>query len=159
VPLYQLARLLYGSAGIAAGRILDQQLNLPAEDAAARIDLLDRELCADQIVLAEGRVRSGQWIVEADLDGVGGARRDDEGGGELRGSECQTGFKQGAPAGRPTKSRMEHDADSSSGVTWVLRRQRLCASLLELASSAVERGSSRGRTQNAMYPVRDHNSL
>ena len=54
--------------------ILDHQLDLAAEDAALGVDLLERELAADQFVLAERGVGAGQRVVEADLDRVGGAR-------------------------------------------------------------------------------------
>ena len=43
VALDQLARLLHRGAGVAAGRVLDQQLDLAAEDAALGVDLLDRQ--------------------------------------------------------------------------------------------------------------------
>ena len=47
VALDQLARLLHAGADV-VGRILDQQLDLAAEDAALGVDLLDRELGADR---------------------------------------------------------------------------------------------------------------
>ena len=50
-----LLRLLHGGAGVAAGRILDQQFDLAAENAALGVDLFDRELAADQFVLADRR--------------------------------------------------------------------------------------------------------
>ena len=73
VAVDQLARLLHRNAGVAAGRILDEELDRPAENAALGVDLLERQLAADQLVLAERGVGAGQRVVEADLDGVGGA--------------------------------------------------------------------------------------
>ena len=105
VALDQLARLLHGGAGVAAGRILDQQLDLAAENAALGVDLLDRQLAADQFVLAERGVGAGQRIVEADLDRVGGAGADDERTGELGGGKDRPRFDEstavyaGAPIG------------------------------------------------------------
>ncbi len=84
VAVDQLARLLHRGAGVAAGRILDQQLDLAAEDAALGIDLFERELGADHLILAERRVGARERIVEPDLNCIGGARRDDEGRRNLR---------------------------------------------------------------------------
>ena len=64
--------------------VLDQKLDLAAENAALGVDLLDRELAADQFVLADRGVGAGQRIVEADLDFVGRPAGDDEGRGDLR---------------------------------------------------------------------------
>ena len=47
VALDQLARLLHRVPVISVVEILDQQLDLPAEDAALGVDLLDRQLAAD----------------------------------------------------------------------------------------------------------------
>ena len=63
--------------------ILDQQLGLAAEDAALGVDLIDRQLAADLLVLAELGIGAGQRIVEAELDLVRGPRGDDEGCGKL----------------------------------------------------------------------------
>jgi hypothetical protein len=84
IAVDQLQRLLYRGGGIAAGRILDQRLDLAAEGAALGVDLLEREPGADQFVLAERREGAGQRIIEADLHGVGGARGFDERAGDLR---------------------------------------------------------------------------
>ena len=78
VALDQLARLLHRDAGVAAGRILDHELDRTAEDAALGVDLVERHLAADQLVLARRGVSAGQRIVEADPDRVGGAGADDE---------------------------------------------------------------------------------
>ena len=48
--------------------VLDQQLDLAAENAALGIDLLERKLRADQLVLAERGVGAGERVVETDLD-------------------------------------------------------------------------------------------
>ncbi len=74
VVVDQLARLLHRRAGVAAGGILDDQLDLPPENSALGVDLLDAELKADQFVLARSRVGAGQRIVDPDLHVVGGAR-------------------------------------------------------------------------------------
>ena len=71
VAVDQLARLLHRGAGVAAGRIFDQQFHLAAENAALGIDLFDRELAADQFVFAERGIGAGQRVVEADFDYVG----------------------------------------------------------------------------------------
>ena len=84
VALDQLARFLDSNAGIGARRILDQQLALAAEDAAFGIDLLDRQLAADLLVLAELGISAGQRIVEAELDLVGSASGNREGCRQLR---------------------------------------------------------------------------
>ena len=44
VAVDQLARLLHRGAGVAAGEVLDQELDLATEDAALGIDLFDGEL-------------------------------------------------------------------------------------------------------------------
>ena len=44
VAVDELAGLLHGGAGVAAGRILDQQFDLAAENAALGVDLLERQL-------------------------------------------------------------------------------------------------------------------
>ncbi len=54
--------------------ILDQQFGLAAKNAALGVDLVDRELAADQFVLADRRISAGQRIVETDLHVVGRAR-------------------------------------------------------------------------------------
>ena len=64
--------------------ILDQQLGLAAEDPAFGIDLLDRQLAADLLVLAELGIGAGQRIVEAELDLVGGASGNRKGRCQLR---------------------------------------------------------------------------
>ena len=98
VALDQLVGLLHRDGGVGAGRILDQQLDLAAEDAALGVDLVDRELGADQFVLAERGVGAGQRIVEADLDVVGRARGLNEGRGELATPADRGGLDDGAAA-------------------------------------------------------------
>jgi hypothetical protein len=71
-------------AGVAAGGILDKQFEFPSENAALRVDLLDRELKADQLVLAVRGKGAGQRVVDPDLDAVGGARAPNEGTCNLR---------------------------------------------------------------------------
>src|SRR5205807_3771642 len=72
------------NAGIGARRILDQQLGLAAENPAFGIDLVDRQLAADLLVLAELGISAGQRIVEADLDLIGGASGNRKGRCQLR---------------------------------------------------------------------------
>ena len=48
--------------------ILDDQADLPAENAALRIDLRDRQLHAGLFILAERRVNAGERIIHPDLD-------------------------------------------------------------------------------------------
>ena len=96
VAFDQLARLLHRRAGVAAGRILDEEFDRTAENAALGVDLVERHLAADQLVLAGGGVGAGQRIVEADLDRVSGAGADDERTGELRGGERGPGFDESA---------------------------------------------------------------
>ncbi len=95
VALDQLARLLHAGADV-VGRILDQQLELAAENAALGVDLLDRELGADHLVLRDRGVDAGQRIDHADLDGGLAARLDDEGRRDLRGTDGGAGLEQGA---------------------------------------------------------------
>ncbi len=85
------------TAAVAAGRILDQQFDLAAENAALGVDLFDRELRADQFVLAERGEGAGQRIVEADLDRFVGERLHHKRAGDLHGAERETGFEQRPP--------------------------------------------------------------
>ena len=96
VALDQLARLLHGRAGVAAGRILDDQLAWATEDAALGVDLLERHLAADQFVLSRRGVSPCQRIVEPDAYGVRGASANDEGAGDLGGGEYKAGFDEAA---------------------------------------------------------------
>src|ERR1700687_2597926 len=68
VALDQLACLLHRRSCIAARRIFDEKLHLPAEDASLGVDLVDRVLAAGQLVLAGRRIGAGKWIVQTDLD-------------------------------------------------------------------------------------------
>jgi len=79
----QLARLLHCNAAIGARRVLCQQLRFAGENTAFRIDLVDRQLTSDLLILAELGVGAGERIVETELDLVGSSRGDDEGSGEL----------------------------------------------------------------------------
>ena len=67
VALDQLARLLHAGADVVR-RILDQQLDRPAEDAALGVDLLDRELGAHHFVLGHRRIDAGERIDHADRE-------------------------------------------------------------------------------------------
>ena len=69
VALDQLARLLHAGADV-VGRILDQQFDRPAENAALGVDLLDGELGAHHLVLRHRRIDAGQRIDHADSSGV-----------------------------------------------------------------------------------------
>src|SRR5208282_3948083 len=86
VAFDQLARLLHAGADV-VGRILDQELNLAAEHAA---------LDADQLVLRHRGIDPGERIDHADLDRVGGARRPDEGRGDLSETDDGAGLDDGA---------------------------------------------------------------
>src|SRR5208282_2545802 len=105
VAVDQLARLLHRLAGVAAGRILDHELDRTAEDPALGVDLVERHLAADQLVLARGGVSAGERIVEADADRVGGAGADDERTGELGDGERRARFDKSAAVypGAPTE--------------------------------------------------------
>src|SRR6185437_10631193 len=83
VAVDELAHLLHAGADIIGG-ILDQQLDGTADDAALGVDLLDRELGADDLVLRRRRIDAGQRIDHADLDRRLAARLDDERGGDLQ---------------------------------------------------------------------------
>ena len=96
VALDQLARLLHRGARVAAGRILDDEFNRAAENAALGVDLIERQLAADQFVLAWPGVSAGQRIVEADPDRVRGAGANDKGAGDLRGGEHEPRFDDSA---------------------------------------------------------------
>src|SRR5581483_8056431 len=72
VALDQLASLLHGGARITARRIFREQIDLAAKDAALGVDLIDRKLAPDLLVLAGRGVSAGQRIVETDLDIVRG---------------------------------------------------------------------------------------
>ena len=108
VALDQLERLLHRGGGVAAGRILDQQLDLAAENAALGVDLLDGELRADQFVLAERGEGAGQRIVEADLDRLVGERLYDERACNLHGADRQTGLQYCSPLYRPADTILGH---------------------------------------------------
>src|SRR5262249_35316918 len=100
IALDQLARLLHAGADV-VGRILHQQLDRPAEDAALFVDVRDRELGAGHLVLRGRRIDAGEWVDEADAHGRFAARRDDGRPRDL----------QGAGRGRA----LEHGATTESG--------------------------------------------
>src|SRR6516165_4402272 len=95
VAFDQLARLLHASADV-IGRVLHQELNLAAEHAALRVDLLDGVFDADQFILRHRCVDAGEWIDHADLDRIGGARRPYEGRGDLGETGDGTSLDDGA---------------------------------------------------------------
>jgi hypothetical protein len=103
VAVDQLARLLHRHAGVAAGRVLDDELERPAENSTLGVDLVDRNLATDQLVLSQRGLRAGQRIVDADLDRVRGAGGRDERTGELGGGEGRSRFDKSAAtnAGAP----------------------------------------------------------
>jgi hypothetical protein len=84
---------LHRGRGIAAGRILDQELDLAAENAVVGVDLVERELGADQFILAERGEGAGQRIVETDLDRLVGERLHHERAGHLHGADRETGLE------------------------------------------------------------------
>ena len=59
VALDQLQCFLNRGGGVAAGRILDQEFDLAAQNSTLGINLLDGELRTDQFVLAERREGAG----------------------------------------------------------------------------------------------------
>src|SRR5208283_4026044 len=61
-----------------------EQFHLAAEDPPLGVDLFEGELAADQLVLADSGVGSGQRVVETDLDRLFGAGLDDERPGQLQ---------------------------------------------------------------------------
>ena len=78
VALDQLACLLHAGADV-IGRVFDQQLDLPPEDAALGVDLLDGVFGADDFVSGRSRIDTGQRIDHSHLDVVGRPGRDHEG--------------------------------------------------------------------------------
>ena len=77
-------------AASALVEILDQQLDLAAEDAVLGIDLVEGELRADQFVLAECGVGAGERVVEADLDRLVRERLHHERAGDLHRADRET---------------------------------------------------------------------
>ena len=67
VAVDQLARLLHAGADV-VGRILDQELDLAAEDAALLVDLGLGVFGAVDLALRQRRQHAGQRIDHADLD-------------------------------------------------------------------------------------------
>ncbi len=94
VAVDELARLLHRGAGVAAGRILDDEFDVAPENAAFGVDLLDRELAADKLVLARPGVGACERIIEADLDGVRRPGPQNEWTGDLRDAEDNAGLQQ-----------------------------------------------------------------
>jgi hypothetical protein len=98
VAFDQLARLHDRGPGVPAGGVLDDQLNRAAENAAFGVDGVDRHLTADQLVFPERREGAGDRVVEADLDGVRGARGSDERTEDLQGACGKPRAEKGATA-------------------------------------------------------------
>ena len=73
--------------------ILDEKLDLAAENAVIGVDLVDGELRADQFVLAKRGEGAGERIVEADLDRLVGERLHDKRAGDLHGADRETGLE------------------------------------------------------------------
>ena len=78
VAVDQLARLLHRLPGVAAGRVLDDELSRASENPALGVDLVERHLAADHLILAGCGVSAGERIVESEFHRVGGAGADDE---------------------------------------------------------------------------------
>ena len=96
VAFDQLACLLHAGADI-VGRIFDQELDLATEHAALGVDLFDCVFDADQFVLRHRSVDAGERIDDSYFDRVCGARRPDEGSGDLSESGDGAGLNNGAP--------------------------------------------------------------
>jgi hypothetical protein len=96
VAVDQLAGLQHGRARVAAGGILDDQLDLATENAALRVDLIDRELTANQFVFAIPRKGASERVVKANLQGVGGSRAQDERTSDLQDADRETRLEKGA---------------------------------------------------------------
>ncbi len=92
-----LLRLLHRNCSVSAGRILDQQFDLAAENAVLGIDLVEGELSADQFVFAERGIGPGQRIIEADFDRLVGERLHHERACHLHCAERKAGFEYRPP--------------------------------------------------------------
>ncbi|MEJ1976516.1 MAG: hypothetical protein WDN49_10805 [Acetobacteraceae bacterium] len=94
VALDQLMGLLDARADI-IGRILDQQLKLPPQDAAALVDLLHGEPGALHLGDGQDGQHAGERVDPAELDRGFTAGRDDVGRGELKRAQGRSGFDNG----------------------------------------------------------------
>src|SRR6185312_16689020 len=93
----QLAGLLHSSACVTARRVFREQFDLTAENAALSVDLLDRKLTSDFLILARRSVCAGQRVIETDFDVVCGTRADHEGRSNLQHTCGGGGFQNCAP--------------------------------------------------------------
>jgi hypothetical protein len=100
IAVDQLARLLHAGADV-VGRILDQELDLAAQNAALLVDLGLGIFGAVDLALRQCRQHAGQRIDHADLDRLLAERGDDERrGDDLAGAERNAGLEQCATAYR-----------------------------------------------------------
>ena len=93
VAVDQLVRLLHAGAGVVR-RILDEQFDGAAENAALRVDLPDGELGTGHFVLGGRRIGSGERIDHADAKRRLAARADDERTGDLQDTGCYGALKE-----------------------------------------------------------------
>ena len=77
VAFDELAGFLHAGAHVVGG-VFDQQLELPAHDAALGVDLVDRELGAHDFVAGRRGINAGQRIDHSHFDVIGRAHRNDE---------------------------------------------------------------------------------
>ena len=96
VAVDELLRLLDAGADVVGG-VLDEQFDLPSEDAALLVDLVARVLRALDLALRQRGQDAGQRIDHADLDRLLAARAQDERCGELERAECHACLEQPAP--------------------------------------------------------------
>ena len=100
VAVDQLARLLHAGADV-VGRILDQELNLAAQNAALLVDFGLGVFGAVDLALRQRRQNAGQRVDHADLDRLVGERPNDEWRADhLAGAERNRGFDERATANR-----------------------------------------------------------
>ena len=98
VAVDQLSRLLHAGADVVR-RILDQELDLAAENAALLVDFGLGVFGAVDLALRQRRQHAGQRIDHADLDRLIAERLDDERcADDLTGAERKTGLEQRATA-------------------------------------------------------------
>ena len=98
IAVDQLARLLHAGADV-VGQILDQELDLAAQNAALLVDLGLGIFGAVDLALRQCRQDAGQRIDHADFDRLVAERVDDERrGDDLTGAERDAGFEQRATA-------------------------------------------------------------
>ena len=98
IAVDQLARLLHAGADVVR-RILDEQLDLAAENSALLVDLGLGVFGAVNLALRQRRQHAGQRIDHADLHRLIAERLDDERCADgLTGAECKACLEQGATA-------------------------------------------------------------